>query len=192
MNDADNQTWEDSAGKAGPEGQDRAAAEVPERDMAAEIGRLESDLADAKDRMLRAMAETENVRRRLEREKDDVSRYAISRFARDLLDVADNLQRALEAVPQTALQGNEFLEKLVDGVGATGRSLTSVFERNGVKRFDPAGQAFDPNFHEVLFEVDSPDAPAGAIVQVLESGYMLGDRLLRPARVGVAKSAPKS
>jgi molecular chaperone GrpE len=142
--------------------------------------------------MLRAMAETENVRRRLEREKDDVSRYAISRFARDLLSVADNLRRAVEAVPATALETNEFLAKLVGGVDATERALTSVFEKNALRRFDPAGQVFDPNFHEVLFELDAPEQPAGAIIQVLESGYMLGDRLLRPARVGVAKASPKS
>jgi molecular chaperone GrpE len=157
-------------------------------DSAGHIAKLEGELAEAKDKMLRAMAETENVRRRLEREKDESNRYAITRFARDLLDVADNLQRALDAVPVGARENNEFLAKLVDGVGATQRALTSVFEKNGVKRFDPAGQVFDPNFHEVLFEVDAEGKPAGYIVQVLENGYMLGDRLLRPARVGVAKA----
>ncbi len=161
-------------------------------DSAALIAKLEGDVAEAKDKMLRAMAETENVRRRLEREKDDSNRYAITKFARDLLDVADNLQRALDAVPAGVRENNEFLAKLVDGVGATERAMTSVFEKNGVKRFDPIGQIFDPNFHEVLFELDAPDKPAGTIVQVLETGYMLGDRLLRPARVGAAKGAPKS
>lgn len=153
-----------------------------------DVAKLQAELADAKDRMLRAMAEVENVRRRLEREKDDTARYAISRFAKDLLSVADNLQRALEAVPAGALDGNEFLAKLVDGVSATERALTSVFERNGLKRFESADRPFDPNFHEVLFEMDAPGKPAGTIVQVLENGYTLGDRLLRPARVGVARA----
>lgn len=157
-----------------------------------DIAKLESDLAEARDRMLRALAETENVRRRLEREKEDTTRYAISRFAGDLLPVADNLQRALDSVPASALEENEFLAKLVDGVGATARALTSVFDKYNLKRLDPTGQVFDPNFHEVLFEIDAPDQPAGTVLQVLESGYTIGDRLLRPARVGVSKGAPKA
>src|SRR5579859_573594 len=104
-----------------------------------DIAKLESDLAEARDRMLRALAETENVRRRLEREKEDTARYAISRFAGDLLPVADNLQRALDAVPEAALAENDFLAKLVDGVGATARSLTSVFDKHKLKRLDPIG-----------------------------------------------------
>jgi molecular chaperone GrpE len=156
-----------------------------------DIAKLESDLAEARDRMLRALAETENVRRRLEREREDTARYAISRFAGDLLPVADNLQRALASVPASALNENEFLAKLVDGVSATARALTSVFEKHNLKRLDPAGQVFDPNFHEVLFEIEAPDQPVGTVLQVLENGYTIGDRLLRPARVGVAKGGPK-
>ena len=159
-------------------------------DDASIIAKLEADLAEARDRMLRALAETENVRRRLEREREDTARYAISRFAGDLLSVADNLRRALDAVPAEAVKKDEFLAKLVDGVGATERTMLSVLEKNGVKKIDPTGQKFDPNFHEVLFEMDAPDKPVGTVVQVLEAGYTIGDRLLRPARVAAAKGGP--
>ncbi|HEX4507304.1 MAG TPA: nucleotide exchange factor GrpE [Alphaproteobacteria bacterium] len=164
-----------------------AAAEPAEADKVAE---LEADLAEARDRMLRAMAETENVRRRLEREREDTARYAISRFAGDMLTVADNLRRALDAVPAQAIEKDEFLARLVNGVGATEKTLLSALEKNGVKKLDPAGQKFDPNFHEVLFEIDAPDQPVGTVVQVLEAGYTIGDRLLRPARVAAAKGGP--
>ena len=165
---------------------------VPAAQPSAEdrIAKLEADLAEARDRMLRALAETENVRRRLEREREDTARYAISRFAGDLLSVADNLRRALDAVPADAVKKDEFLAKLVDGVGATERNLLNVLEKNGVKKLDPAGQKFDPNFHEVLFELEAPDKPAGTVVQVLEPGYTIGDRLLRPARVAASKGGP--
>ena len=166
-------------------------AEAPaEPTDADKIAKLEADLAEARDRMLRAMAETENVRRRLEREREDTARYAISRFAGDMLTVADNLRRALDAVPAAAVEKDEFLAKLVDGVGATEKNLLSTLEKNGVKKLDPAGQKFDPNFHEVLFEIEAPDQPAGTVVQVLEAGYTIGDRLLRPARVAAAKGGP--
>ena len=154
------------------------------------IAKLEADVAEARDRMLRAMAEIENVRRRLEREREDTARYAISRFAGDMLTVADNLRRALDAVPAQAIEKDEFLAKLVSGVGATEKTLLSALEKNGVKKLDPAGQKFDPNFHEVLFEMDAPDQPAGTVVQVLEAGYTIGDRLLRPARVAASKGGP--
>jgi molecular chaperone GrpE len=164
-----------------------ASTEPSENDK---VAKLEAELAEARDRMLRAMAETENVRRRLEREREDTARYAISRFAGDMLTVADNLRRALDAVPAAAVEKDEFLAKLVDGVGATEKNLLSTLEKNGVKKLDPAGQKFDPNFHEVLFEIDAPDQPVGTVVQVLEAGYTIGDRLLRPARVAAAKGGP--
>ena len=165
-------------------------APAPQPSAEDRIAKLEADLAEARDRMLRALAETENVRRRLEREREDTARYAISRFAGDILTVADNLRRALDAVPAAAVAKDEFLAKLVDGVGATEKNLLSVLEKNGVKKLNPAGQKFDPNFHEVLFELEAPDQPAGTVVQVLEAGYTIGDRLLRPARVAAAKGGP--
>jgi molecular chaperone GrpE len=181
MTDIDNET---------PLPQEDAAQ--PQDAQAEKIATLEAELADSRDRLLRALAETENVRRRGERERDDTARYAISRFAGDILSVADNLRRALESVPASAAEGNEFIAKLTDGVGATERELLKLFEKHGLKRVDPAGQVFDPNFHEVLYEVDSPDVKAGTVVQVLEAGYTIGDRLLRPARVAVAKGGPTS
>ncbi len=156
------------------------------------IEKLVAEVAEYKDKTLRAMAETENVRRRLEREREDTARYAISRFAGDLLSVADNLRRALDAVPAAAVEKDEFLAKLVDGVGATERTMLSVLDKNGVKKIDPTGEKFDPNFHEVLFEMDDASKPAGTVVQLLEAGYTIGGRLLRPARVAVAKGGPAS
>jgi molecular chaperone GrpE len=162
-----------------------AAADPAER-----VSALEAELAEGRDRLLRALAETENVRRRGQREREDMERYAISRFAGDLLSVADNLRRALESVPEQALEGNEFLTKLVDGVVATERELQNVFERRGLKRIDALDRPFDPNFHEVLFETETPGKAPGTVVQVLEPGYTIADRLLRPARVAVAKAGP--
>jgi molecular chaperone GrpE len=179
--------------QAAPEADIESELDEPAGPAAEErIAQLEAEVAEARDRTLRALAETENVRRRLEREREDTARYAISRFAGDLLSVADNLRRALDAVPATAVEKDEFLAKLVNGVGATERTMLSVLEKNGVKKIDPTGQKFDPNFHEVLFEMDAPDQVAGTVVQVLEAGYTIGDRLLRPARVAAAKGGPAS
>ena len=171
---------------ANPPDEQAPAQPTPEE----RIAQLEAEVADGRDKMLRALAETENVRRRLEREREETARYAIARFAGDLLSVADNLRRALDAVPAAAVEKDEFLAKLVDGVGATERTMLSVLEKNGVKKIDPTGQKFDPNFHEVLFEMEAPGKPAGTVVQVLEAGYTIGDRLLRPARVAAAKGGP--
>ena len=184
MSDFDNDPYDASQPSSDP--QDPSLPSDAER-----IAQLEAELAEARDRMLRALAETENVRRRADREREETARFAISRFAGDIVSVADNLRRALESVPQQALGGNEFLAKLVDGVGATERELGNVFEKNGLKRIDPLDQPFDPNFHEVLFELDAPGKPVGTIVQVLQPGYTIAERLLRPARVAVAKSGPK-
>src|ERR1700760_2112774 len=156
-----------------PVAAEAASTEPTEADK---VAKLEADLAEARDRMLRAMAETENVRRRLEREREDTARYAISRFAGDTLTVADNLRRALYAVPAAAVEKDEFLAKLVNGVGATEKNLLQVLEKNGVKKLDPTGQKFDPNFHEVLFELDAPDKPVGPVAQVLGAGCRIADR----------------
>src|SRR6266566_8261539 len=148
---------------------------------------LEQELAEAKDRLLRALAETENVRRRAQREREDTLRYAISGFAKDLLATADNLRRALDSVPEAEIT-DVRLRSLLDGVAATERELLSVFERHGLQRIDPKGERFDHNFHQAVFEVERPDAPAGTVIEVLQPGYVLHDRLLRPAMVGVAKA----
>jgi molecular chaperone GrpE len=151
---------------------------------------LEAELAEYKDRLLRALAETENVRRRSQREREDASKYAIAGFAKDLLSAADNLRRALESLPESEAM-DQRTRSLLAGVAATERELLGVFERHGIKRIDPKGEVFDHNFHQAIFEAERPDHPAGSVVEVLQPGYVLHDRLLRPAMVGVAKGGPK-
>ena len=151
---------------------------------------LEAELAEYKDRLLRALAETENVRRRAQREREDASKYAVAGFAKDLLSAADNLRRALESLPESEAK-DERTRSLLAGVAATERELLGVFERHGIKRIDPKGECFDHNFHQAIFETERPDQPSGSVVEVLQPGYVLHDRLLRPAMVGVAKGGPK-
>jgi molecular chaperone GrpE len=154
------------------------------------VTELEAELAEYKDRLLRALAETENVRRRAQRERDDASKYSIAGFAKDLLSAADNLRRALESLPESEAK-DERARSLVAGVAATERELLSVFERHGIKRIDPQGEPFDHNFHQAIFEAERPDQPSGSVVEVLQPGYVLHDRLLRPAMVGVSKGGSK-
>jgi molecular chaperone GrpE len=149
----------------------------------AEIGRL-------KDQLLRALAETENVRRRAAREREDAQRYGASSFAKDMLAVADNLGRALAHIPAEQLESDPALKSLYDGVAATERQLLAAFERHNIKRVEPLGERFDSNLHQAMFEVPGTGQPAGTIVQVLQPGYMMHDRLLRAAMVGVAKAEP--
>jgi len=151
---------------------------------------LEAELAEQKDRLLRALAETENVRRRAQREREDASKYAVTGFAKDLLSTADNLRRALDSLPEAEVK-DERTRSLLAGVAATERELLSVFERHGIRRIDPKGEPFDHNFHQAIFEAEREDQPSGTVVEVLQPGYVLHDRLLRPAMVGVAKGGPK-
>src|SRR6266571_4721018 len=151
---------------------------------------VETELADTKDRLLRALAETENVRSRFQRERADTQKYAISGFAKDLLTVVDNLRRALDAMPEVEIT-DPRTRSLLDGVAATERELLAAFERHGLKRIDPKGEPFDHNFHQAIFEAERPGAPAGTVIEVLQPGYVLHDRLLRPAMVGVAKGGGK-
>jgi molecular chaperone GrpE len=150
------------------------------------ILRLQKELEEANDKMVRAVAETENIRRRSVKEREDSRKYAVSGFSKDILTVADNLRRALEAVPEE-FASNEQLSGLIGGIEATERELLRAFEKNGITKLDSSEGVFDPNLHEVMFETPGTGQPAGTIIQTLEPGYMLHDRLLRPARVGVAK-----
>ena len=154
------------------------------------LAELEAELAEHKDRLLRALADTENVRRRAQREREDASKYAVAGFAKDLLSVADNLRRALDSLPEAEAK-DDRTRSLLAGVAATERELLSIFERYGIKRIDPRGEHFDHNLHQAIFEAERSDQPSGTIVEVLQPGYVLHDRLLRPAMVGVAKGAPK-
>lgn len=148
---------------------------------------LAGELADAQEKMMRALAEAENARKRSVQDRQEATKFAISNFARDLLDVADNLRRALEAVPEDLEEASDRYKGLVAGIEATEKVLLGAFEKNKIRRIDPIGEVFNPNFHEVMFEAPDPSKPAGTIIQVMDVGYILHDRLLRPARVGVVK-----
>ena len=154
---------------------------------------LTKELGETRDKMLRTLAEMENLRKRTSREVADARVYGITGFARDVLDIADNLQRALDAVPTEArAAADPGLKALIEGVELTERSLLNTLEKNGVKKFDPTGQKFDPNFQQAMYEVPDPSVPAGTVVQVVQAGFMIGERVLRPALVGVAKGGAKA
>ncbi len=153
--------------------------------------RLMKENEELKDRALRTAAEMENLRRRTAREVQDARSYAVANFARDMLSVSDNLRRALDAVSAEAKAADPSLSSLVEGVEMTERSMLSTLERHGVKKLDPQGEKFDPNFHQAMFEVPNPAVPANTVVQVVQSGFSIGERVLRPAMVGVSRGGPK-
>lgn len=158
-----------------------------------QIAALEAARADANDKMLRALAEAENTRRRAERDRQDTAKFSVASFARDMLTVADNLKRALNAITPEQRAQDELLRNLFTGVEATERELQRALEKNGIKKVDPLGQKFDPNQHEVMFETPAaPGVAGGTVTQVIDVGYMIHERLLRPARVGVAKGEDMS
>jgi molecular chaperone GrpE len=179
---------QDNAKPAGPK--PYIMPDDPEPEDAAAVQARE--LSEAKDRVLRTLAEMENLRRRTTREVADARTYGITGFARDVLDIADNLQRALDAVPaDTRANADPGLKALIEGVELTEKSLHQALEKNGVKKFDPAGEKFDPNVHQAMYEVPDPSVPSGTVAQVIQAGYMIGERILRPALVGVAKGGAK-
>ncbi len=154
---------------------------------------MRAENADLRDKYLRLAAEMDNLRRRTERDVKDAKSYSVASFARDMLAVSDNLNRALEAIPAEALEAGEAgLKALAEGVEMTERSMLASLERHGVRKLDPIGEKFDPHFHQAIFEVPNPDVPNGTVVQVVQAGYVIGDRVLRPAMVGVAKGGPKT
>ena len=188
MNDIENQR--DTAAPAGGSAANSNDQQTAEATGETRLAAVEAELAEHKDRLLRALAETENTRRRAQREREDAAKYAIAGFAKDLLSAADNLRRALDSLPESEV-GDERTRSLLAGVAATERELLSVFERHGLRRIDPQGERFDHNFHQAIFEAQRDDQPTGTIVEVLQPGYVLHDRLLRPAMVGVAKQPAK-
>jgi len=149
-----------------------------------------AEAAQLKDQLLRAMAETENTRRRAQRDREDAQKYGVSNFARDMLTVADNLRRALDAIPAAQLEIDEALKTLYEGVAATERQLEAALAKQQIERIWPEGERFDANMHQAMFEVPNTGKPAGTVVQVMQAGYRIHDRLLRPALVGVAKAEP--
>lgn len=153
--------------------------------------KLTAELADLKDRQLRTLAELENVRRRAERERSDVSKFAISEFARDVIGIGDNIQRAIDHVPAEAAASDTTLKSFLEGVQLLERELLSTLERHGVTRLNPDGERFDPNKHQAVMEQENLDVPAGTIVQVLQAGYAISERTLRPAVVVVSRGGAK-
>jgi molecular chaperone GrpE len=176
-----------AAAHAKQAGGERPRAEADAPDAAT----LEARIADLTDRLLRSHAEMDNMRKRTERDKEDMAKYAITKFARDVLSLGDNLQRAIAAVPAGAAEEDPALKALVDGVTLTEREFLNVLDRNGVKRLDPVGEPFNPHQHQAMTEIEDREVPAGTIVQVYQPGYILEDRVLRPAMVVVAKGGAK-
>jgi molecular chaperone GrpE len=185
-----NDNHDDDAPAEGPRPQpanDQGAESAGEDPRLAEA---ERQVAELKDRLLRALAEVENVRRRAEREAEDARKYAVSDFARELLGVADNLQRALDGVKPESREGNPALAAVLEGVELTERELVKALEKHGVRAVEALGKKLDPNLHQAVAQIDHPDAAVGEVVQVFQSGYTIADRLLRPAMVAVAKGRP--
>lgn len=160
--------------------------------LQADLDAKTASVAEKHDQFVRALAETENVRRRLEKEKEDTAKYAISKFAKDILSVGDNFQRAISAVPKDAIDTDPVLKTLLDGVILAERDFRVALERHGVKVIEPAGQLFNPHHHQAVMEQENPDVPNGTVLQVFQSGYLIDDRCLRPAMVVVSRGGAKA
>jgi molecular chaperone GrpE len=176
-----------------PENEATTAPEqaAPEMVPADQVTAALEAAADFKDKLLRSLADMENLRRRTEREVADARSYGITGFARDVLAVADNMHRALEAV-SPELRANAELKAFIDGIELTERELLKAMEKNGVKIFTPEGEKFDPNLHQAMYEIADTGLPPGTVAQVIQHGYKIGERVLRPAMVAVAKGPPKT
>lgn len=172
-----------------------AAAEAPAAEAPSaepdQVAALTAENAALKDKVLRTLAEMENLRRRTEKEVADARAYAVTAFARDMLTVADNVRRAIESVPAEGREA-EGVKPVIEGVELTERDLLNTLERHGIRRVDPKGERFDPNRHQAMFEIEDATVPAGTVLQVMQPGYVIGERVLRPAFVGVAKGGPKA
>jgi molecular chaperone GrpE len=182
-----------AANGADPADPGQAAAEgAPSRDIHSVIEALNAENGGLKDKVLRTLADMENLRRRTEKEIADARTYAVTKFAGDMLSVADNLRRALETVSAEAREtADGTLKSLMEGIELTERDLLKTLERHGIRKIDPKGEKFDPNLHQAMFEVPDPGVPNGTVREVVQSGFVIGDRVLRPALVGVAKGGPR-
>src|ERR1700730_1225838 len=185
----------DDVAKAAPTGEPVVSKPyiMPDDPEEGSVEALAKEAADLRDKMLRTLAEMENLRQRTRREVADSKIYGITGFARDVLDIADSLQRTIDAVPaETRESADPLLKALIEGVELTERSLLSALEKNGVKKFDPQGEKFNPNFQQAMYEVPDASVPAGTVVQVVQAGYTIGERVLRPALVAVSKGGAKT
>lgn len=171
-----------------------AGADAGETEMVPDpLDALKAENAELRDRYLRLAAEMDNLRRRTERDVRDAKAYAVAGFARDMLGVSDNLRRALDAIPAEAREsGDAGFSTLIEGVELTERAMLAAVERHGVKKLEPEGQKFDPNFHQAMFEIPNTEVPNNTVLQVVQAGYTIGERVLRPAMVGVSKGGPKA
>lgn len=189
-NSSNDPSMQSDASESAPGAED-AASEIARE--AAQIAALHGEIAELKDRYLRAVADTENLRKRADREKQDAAQFAFSRFARDLLSVADNFERALEAMkPEARAALSPEALSVIEGIEATHRQLLSTFERFAIKKISAMGQKFNPNLHEAIAELPIPNQVPGSVIAVAEAGYMIGDRLLRAAKVAIAAQMPQS
>jgi molecular chaperone GrpE len=169
------------------------AEAAPAESSADAVALLEAEKAELRDKLLRALAEMENLRRRVEKDLADARAYGVTRFARDMLDVADNLNRAVASFPaEQKVAAEGALKALIDGVELTERDLLKKMEGHGVRRISPEGEKFDPNFHQAMFEAPDETKPSGTVMTVVQAGYVIGERVLRPAMVGVSRGGPKA
>ena len=190
-NPEDEMSEEEFEAAIAKEEQEAAAAPKP-RDPADVIVALNEENTELKNKAMTLLADMENLRRRTEREVKDARQYAVANFARDILSVSDNMSRALQALPDDAREGaSETLKTLLEGVEMTDRDLQNQLSKNGVIQLSPEGEKFDPNFHQAMFEVPNTEIPNGTVVQVVQAGYQIGERVLRPAMVGISKGGPK-
>ena len=186
-----NPATEDPNLEAGADAPEQAA--TAEAGLAAQLAKLQAERDDLKDKLLRTLAEMENLRRRTEREIADAKAYAVTSFARDMLGSSDNLRRALESLPADAMKTADAAAKaLHEGVELTERELLKTLERHGVRQIDPQGEKFDPNLHQAMFEAPDATIAKGLVSKVVQIGYKIGERVLRPALVGVSAGAPKA
>ena len=184
----------DNSGTNGIETEAEAAPAAGQAEAAPDpVAALAKEAADLKDRLLRTLADMENLRRRTDREVADARVYGVTNFARDILAVADNMERAMKALDDEIREkADAGVKALLDGVELTERELIKVMEKHGVKKIEPLGQKFDPNLHQAMFEIPDTSVPAGTVVQIMQPGYTIGERVLRPALVGVSKGGPKA
>jgi molecular chaperone GrpE len=183
-----------AAPEAPAQAQAEAQASATTSGDAGQAAELERQIGDLTDRLLRAHAEMDNMRKRADREKSETAKYAISKFAQDIVSVADNFQRALTSVP-AGVEQDGLVKSLLEGIVMTERAFVQALERHGVKRIDPQGEAFNPHLHQAVMEQQNTQVPSGTVLSVFQSGYVIEDRVLRPAMVMVAKGgakAPKS
>lgn len=191
MTDNSENTENENTENENPEVEAEEENTAPEEHQDDRLAAAVAEVADLKDRLLRAVAETENLRRRAEREKADAANYAMTAFARDLLSVGDNLRRALDSIPEDTDLGDNA-KTLVEGIEMTERELLNMLERHNIKKIDPMGEKFSHDLHQALFEIPDTGKEDGTIVQVMQVGYVIKDRLLRPAMVGVARGGKEA